>query len=107
MDIFFLLVFGHALGDFALQSDSLITKKSRKNNKESWYIFLAAHAIIHGGFVGFLTGSFQLAVAETIAHFVIDFGKCEGKIGLKIDQLLHVACKLLWVLLIYNGIVTY
>lgn len=107
MDIFFLLLFGHALGDFGLQSDSLISKKNRKNNKDAWYIYLLAHAIIHGGLVGFLTGSFQLAVAETIAHVVIDFGKCEGKIGLKVDQLLHVVCKLLWVLLIYNGIVTY
>lgn len=104
MDIFFLLLFGHALGDFALQHDSMIQKKNRKLNPESWYIFLAAHAVIHGGFVGFFTGSFILAIAELVCHAVIDYAKCEGKISLHVDQALHIACKGVWILLLAKGL---
>ncbi|MDP7476874.1 MAG: DUF3307 domain-containing protein [Candidatus Peribacteraceae bacterium] len=104
MDIFFLLLFGHALGDFGLQSEHLIKNKNRKNNKDSWYLFLGAHAVIHGGFVGFFTGSFVLAIAETICHAVIDYGKMEGRYSLKVDQALHVVCKALWILMMVKGI---
>lgn len=104
MDVFFILLFGHALGDFALQNDSMLTKKNPKNNPSDWYVFLGAHAVIHGGLVGFLSGSFTFALAETVCHFVIDLAKCKGKISLKLDQALHIACKALWVLLMYQGI---
>ena len=105
MDIFFLLLFGHALSDFALESETMVSKKQRKNNADSWYIYLAAHSVIHGGFVGFFTGSFLLAMAETVCHFVIDYGTCEGKLSMKLGQTLHVVCKAAWVLLMMNGIV--
>jgi hypothetical protein len=105
MDIFFLLLFGHALGDFALQTEYMIKNKDRKNNPESWYIYATAHAVIHGGLVGFFTGSFVLAIAETVCHAVIDQGKCSGKIDFKIDQLLHIACKGLWIILLVKGLV--
>ena len=104
MDTLFLLLFGHALGDFGLQSDSLIQHKKRANNPSSWYIYLGAHAVIHGGLVGFFTGSFLLALLETVCHFAIDFGKCEGRYGLHADQLFHIACKGVWVILIMQGI---
>jgi hypothetical protein len=104
MDIFFLLLFGHALGDFGLQSDRIIKNKNKKNNKESWVIYLTAHSVIHGGLVGFFTGSFVLAIAETIAHALIDYGKMEGHYSFKVDQFLHVACKAAWIILMVKGI---
>ncbi|MAE68354.1 MAG: DUF3307 domain-containing protein [Candidatus Peribacteraceae bacterium] len=105
MDIFFLLLFGHALGDFGLQNENMIKRKNRKNNPESWYIYLAAHSVIHGGLVGFFTGSFILAILEVICHGVIDYGKMEGRFTFKVDQLLHVACKVVWILMLVKQIV--
>lgn len=105
MDIFFLLVFGHALGDFGLQNDHLRNNKNRKNNPDAWYIFLVAHAVIHGGLVGFFTGSFILALAETVCHAVIDYGKIDGKLTFTLSQTLHIACKAVWILLMVKGIV--
>lgn len=105
MDIFFLLLFSHALGDFGLQSEYLLTSKFPKKNKESWYVYLLGHSIIHGGLIGFFTGSFTLALLETVCHFIIDLGLLKGKYSLLHEQLLHVVTKAAWALLIINGIV--
>jgi hypothetical protein len=104
MDIFFLLLFGHALGDFGLQSDRIIHNKNKKNNPDSWYIYLTAHPVIHGGLVGFFTGSFILAIAETVAHWLIDYGKMQGRYSFKVDQVLKIVCKVLWIVLMVKGI---
>lgn len=104
MDIFFLLLFGHALGDFGLQNEHMLKNKNRKNNKDSWYTFLTAHAVIHGGFVGFFTGSFLLALLEVVCHWVIDYKKMEGRLGMHTDQLLHIACKGLWIVMMIKGV---
>ena len=105
MDIFFLLLFGHALGDFALQDQHMIEHKNKGKHPETWAIYLAAHAIIHGGLVGFFTGSFVLAILETVCHAAIDYAKCIGKINLNLDQALHVGCKGLWIILLIKGLV--
>ena len=105
MDIFFLLLFGHALGDFALQGPHMIEHKKKSTNPDSWYIYLVAHSVIHGGFVGFFTGSFILAIAETVCHALIDYGKCTGKYTMHTDQALHIVCKGVWVLLLLQGVV--
>ena len=81
----------------------MIKNKSRKHNPETWYIYAAAHSVIHGGLVGFFTGSFILAIAETVCHAVIDNAKCTGKIDLKIDQLLHIVCKAVWIFMMVKG----
>jgi|HubBroStandDraft_4_1064222.scaffolds.fasta_scaffold59624_4 hypothetical protein len=93
------LVVGHALADFALQSDAMALGKNRHlSNKTGvpWPYWLSAHAMIHGGTVAIILRSPVLGVFETMAHWVIDFGKCEGYYGIHIDQALHGACKLLW-----------
>lgn len=105
MDIFFLLLFGHSLADFALQSSEFQKKKYIKHNKETWMYNLSAHSIIHGGFVGFFTGSLFLSLLETVAHWVIDFGRMEGKYSVHVDQALHIACKVLWVGMLMKGMV--
>jgi hypothetical protein len=51
-------------------------------------------------------GSLVLGLAELVIHFAIDNAKCMEKFGLdekrayNIDQLLHHACKVVWVCLI-------
>lgn len=108
LELFFLLLVGHALADYPLQATWIATTKSHKAPHESgypWYQSLTAHAIIHGGFVGVITGFFWLAVAETVIHWIIDWLKNDGAFGggetaVNIDQAAHVACKVLWVAII-------
>ena len=109
MLLFFQLLVGHALVDFPLQTGPMATEKSRhsatKLQKEvPWYYWLSAHAILHGGAVLLITGSLGLGLLETAVHWLIDFAKCEGWTNIHIDQALHVGCKIVWCVLIANGI---
>jgi hypothetical protein len=67
-----------------------------------WYQCLTAHALIHAGGVYVVTQSAALALSELLAHWFIDFGKSSGLYGFNADQALHVACKVLWAVLISN-----
>lgn len=98
--VFFYLLGGHAIADFALQSSYVSHGKRRKNEPSHWPIILLAHGLIHGTFVALITGSTLLGVCETIAHSAIDFGKSEEWYGLYADQFLHVLCKVLWLVLL-------
>ena len=93
-----LLIVGHALADYPLQGDFLSKAKNRFAPIPGvpWYQAMGSHAIIQGGFVGMITGSIALGVAEAIAHFAIDDLKCQGGINFNVDQIAHVACKILW-----------
>jgi hypothetical protein len=94
----FLLIAGHAWADYASQSEYVAFGKNRNmpQGKDHWPFILSAHSLIHGAVVGVLTQSVGLALAETVAHGLIDFAKCEGKIGYKTDQFLHYGAKLVW-----------
>lgn len=96
---------GHAVCDFALQSDWMVQFKSRHNNVPAdysqlpdwvWIHVLGSHCMLHGGAVALATGNVLLGVAETVAHFLIDFGKSEHWFGFHTDQALHIACKFVW-----------
>ena len=103
-ETFALLVFCHALSDYPVQATWIATTKSHKNPHPSgypWYQSLMAHSVIHGGFVGIVTGSLFFAVLETFLHFCIDFLKNQGSFGsgaraVNIDQGLHILCKVIW-----------
>lgn len=101
----FLLLVAHALADYPLQGEFLAAGKNRRTDigRLFWVWCLPAHALIHGGFVFAITGSLALGVAETAAHGVTDWLKCEGRIGLHADQTIHVVCKVGWVALIAVG----
>ena len=104
MDFFTLLALmlvGHALADYPLQGDFLARGKSHRSPIEGvpWYHPLMAHAAIHGGFVGVITQSLFLGIAEFCLHIVIDYGKCDKWFGYNTDQILHVLCKIAWALL--------
>src|SRR5262249_3284745 len=115
--IFLSLLCGHAMADYALQTDFIAKGKSRKLNPDGpvpWYYILAAHALIHGltvvmillatmpiplclrGLVrcdDFILIAAMLGCGEAVAHWWIDLAKCEGLTDIHQDQLLHVACK--------------
>ncbi len=106
--VLFALLCGHALVDFSLQTEWIAKNKNRHAIPSGyvralhgpmqtvWPHVLTAHALMHGGAVWLATGSTMMGVYETIAHWLIDFGKCERWYGIHADQGLHVACKLVW-----------
>jgi hypothetical protein len=106
--LFFLLA-GHALMDYALQGDAMATCKCRRSTHPAqqgvpWYYWLTAHALTHGLAVGVLLRwagydwnlAVGFALAETVAHWLIDLGKCERLYNIHVDQLLHILCKVAW-----------
>ena len=103
--LLFLLLAGHALGDYAFQSDFLATAKNQHTDigREYWVAALPAHALIHGVLVFAVTGSGVLGVAEAVAHGAIDWCKNEGWFGFRVDQGLHALCKVLWLVLFLHG----
>lgn len=105
LQTFALLVVGHAVADYPLQGEFLARAKNRFSPLPGvpWYQALGAHALIHAGVVGIVTGSVLLGVAELLCHMLIDDLKCGQRIGYNLDQLLHVACKLAWVAMLYVG----
>lgn len=107
------MIASHAMCDFALQSDAMAKGKNRNNRttpppgakyQPSWFHWLSAHATIHGSGVAAilaLSGRpdlWWLGVCEAICHALIDFNKCDNRIGMNTDQALHYACKAAWVI---------
>lgn len=91
------LVAGHFVADYPLQGDNIATGKNRTIDPAKfgvpWWYWMAGHAATHALMVGVLTSSVAAGVFEFITHFAIDTSKCEKKINLHTDQLLHVFCK--------------
>lgn len=103
--MFAALLVGHALADYPLQGPFLSDSKRRRSAlgaNGQWIWSLLSHGAIHAGFVWYLTGVPLFAAGELIAHVLIDFAKCERRIGTNTDQVLHVVCKLIWVLLAFG-----
>ena len=113
---FFALAIGHALADFAWQSEFMAVNKNRNlvpkdtdDGKPSsmWMHVLGAHCLVHAGVVWVILGSLKLAWAlalfEFFAHWAIDRLKCEGRTNFNVDQALHYLCKALYVAVIFLG----
>jgi uncharacterized membrane protein YGL010W len=96
---------GHALGDFPLQGDYLAKHKvrSQAGSIGVWIIALSAHSLIHAGAVWLVSGSLFFCMAELLLHALIDFCKGEGRFGIVTDQVLHLACKVVYVPLLVMG----
>lgn len=111
--LLFALLIGHALADYPLQGEYLALHKNRHfraapgqpQTKGLWIHCLLAHCLIHAGFVWLCTGRVIFAVAELVLHFALDAAKCEKKISFHTDQMLHAACKVLYVGVLLAGLV--
>ena len=90
-----LLIVGHALADYPLQGDFLARAKNRTAPIPGvpWWQALTAHAVIHAGTVGVITGSIGLGLVELALHWLTDDLKCRGRISFNTDQAIHIACK--------------
>jgi hypothetical protein len=111
LQLVFWLVASHALCDFALQPTVMARGKSRRHvgvhpddrrHEPTWVEWLLAHSMIHGaGVAGALAlvgraDLWWLGLGETALHALIDFLKADRRITMAADQLLHLACKGLW-----------
>lgn len=101
INLFFWLCVGHALADYALQSDFMAMAKNSNTElgRVFWPHVLTAHSLIHAGFVMLFTGVLVLALLEFAVHFITDWAKCQNKITLRQDQCIHYGAKLLWIVL--------
>lgn len=101
ISIFFILIFFHSLADYPLQGDFLAQGKNRNTDlgKIFWPYALSSHAIIHGGFVFLATQNIWIGLAESVIHAITDWLKCENKITMLTDQIIHYLCKALWAFL--------
>lgn len=104
--LFFAFAIAHALADFPLQGDYLARMKRRDQagNLSEWIISLTAHSLVQAGGVWIVSGSAILGATELCLHWLIDLGKGEGKFGYLTDQLLHLACKLVYVIVLVIGL---
>jgi len=98
MSLLFWMIVGHAVCDYPLQGDFLARGKNHKAPIPGidWWICLMAHSVIHAGAVVLVTGNLVLGLAEFWFHCVIDYGKCDGHFDFKVDQALHIICKICW-----------
>jgi hypothetical protein len=103
--LFFAFAIVHALADFPLQGDYLAREKQRRKaaGKREWLIALTSHSLIHAGGVWLVSGWVILGAAELVLHWLIDFGKGEGKYGYATDQALHLGCKVAYVIFLAGG----
>lgn len=114
--LLFLLLAGHAIGDFAIQTSWVAYNKSRhaKENPELegnattekiWPWVLSAHALHHGLIVFLITQKISLGALETVVHWITDYGKSERWYGFHMDQVLHIAAKVVWIVLLFYQVV--
>lgn len=104
LGLIFWLFVGHAIADYALQSDFIAQAKNPKTEvgETFWPWVSGAHALIHGGFVALFTGYWILGLLEVIIHWATDMAKCENAITFKQDQLVHYGCKVVWAIIVFS-----
>ena len=106
LQVLFALIIAHVLFDYPLQGDFLAKFKNRNYKAEGettpllWVHCLTAHSLMHAGAVWAITGSFMIGIAELVLHWIIDFVKCEGITNIHTDQLLHILCRVGYVIAI-------
>lgn len=100
-EILFLLIAAHFIADYPLQG-GFLAKGKADGPLRVWHLF--GHSMIHGGSVFLVTGSIFLGVAETIAHMAIDEAKVRGWTTFAQDQMLHMSCKIVWVVAMTAGV---
>ena len=99
-----LLVLAHFVCDFSLQSDRMAREKYPGHDSTlPWGWWLTAHASTHGLAVALLTGLPLLGLLETMAHALIDWAKGRWHWSMGFDQILHLGCKLGWLVLLLHG----
>lgn len=103
MKTLFLLLCVHALTDFQLQNGVMWQRKKRSSGPR-WYYWLTAHALICGGGVYVVTQCLPLAIVEVVCHWLIDFWKGEKWISFQTDQIFHLSCRIIYVIILMGAV---
>lgn len=95
------MALGHFIAEFTFMNDYTAAGRGPSGLKQAtpWYYLLLAHASTHAAQVGILTGSPWLALYELSAHCLIDYLNDEGHISIHLDQMAHLFCKAVWVVM--------
>jgi hypothetical protein len=93
-----LLLGAHWLCDYPLQGQFLSDAKAKGPMR---VYHLVAHAGIQGAGVALVSHNIWLGLSEWLAHTVIDELKVQGKTTFAQDQALHIACKVLWLIVVF------
>lgn len=110
-ELLFKLLIGHALADFALQSDAMAKGKNFNIKPDvppgqkytpCWPYWMTSHALIHAGVVWIATGDIHFAITEFIAHFILDWLKCSNFTSPHLDQWGHFICKVVYIIKAYQ-----
>lgn len=96
-----MLLGAHWLCDYPLQGPFLSEAKAKGPLR---FYHLVAHAGIQGAGVALVTGNVWIGLAEWAVHTAIDEAKVRGKTTFALDQVLHIACKALWLVIITGNI---
>lgn len=111
IETFIVLLWGHAVADFGLQSNFMATYKNRNNQPPVppgqkrvtvWPYYLTAHAMIHGAMVYLITGSVIWGVYETVTHWILDYLKTGNYTNPHQDQFGHIFLKFLIAIWVNN-----
>lgn len=113
--LFWALLLGHALADFPLQGEFLAVGKDRHADlasitggkiwpKNMWLYCLTIHSLVQAASVWIITGSVVYSLIEFVLHWIIDLAKNEELTSFYTDQGLHIACKVLYAVLIAYGV---
>lgn len=110
IEILFVMIFLHFLGDFALQSDTMAKGKNRHKKpdyipegqkyKITCFYWLSAHAFIQGGLIFIFFPVLWIVLLEVLFHFIIDFLKCDNITNPHIDQFLHFLLRILYTMIL-------
>jgi hypothetical protein len=100
MDILIKLITVHFLADFALQGEFVALNKGKVP------IIMVAHCAIQAGLSWWMVSSHPLAwlvlLVVFVTHMAVDYAKCQGRINLLQDQLLHLIILGLLALILMN-----
>jgi hypothetical protein len=94
---FLYLLIWHLVADSLFQPPVLSGGKRKSGS--AGITLLGLHGLIHGIGTGLILGSIWAALAETLAHALVDRGKCRKHYGLIPDQCAHLACLCFWLFL--------
>ena len=104
MILFLKLAIAHFFFDYPGQGDFLAKAKNHTAPIPGvpWYQALIAHSAIQAGAVWYLTGDPLFGCVEFCIHAITDYYKCDGRISYNVDQLIHLTCKALYALTLYQ-----
>jgi hypothetical protein len=101
--VLFLLIAGHFAADYPFQSEAVALGKNKFIDPARfgvpWTYWMAGHAFTHGILVAIFTQNVYMGLGEVVSHFITDHMKCAGKIGIHVDQAIHITFKVIWAII--------